>query len=103
MSLEIRDVWIFRGLTGSQRTPGFGASQIQFLCLLRLSILLARKVIFQNLCVILFCYMYLFINELFLKKNYDNDLGVDIFGASDIHSGCSSDLPLVLRNGDDDV
>ena len=34
---------------------------IQFVCLLRLSILLAPKVIFKNLCVILFCYMYLFI------------------------------------------
>ena len=31
------------------------------LMLLRLSILLAPKVIFYNLCVILFCYMYLFI------------------------------------------
>ena len=39
----------------------------------------------------------------FFKKIYDNDLGVDIFGASDIHSGCSSNPPLVLRDGDDDV
>ena len=39
----------------------------------------------------------------FFKKNYDNDLGVDIFGAGDIRSGCSSDSPLVLRDEDDDV
>ena len=39
----------------------------------------------------------------FLKKNYDNDLGVDIFGASDIRSGCSSNPPLVLRDGNVDV
>ena len=39
----------------------------------------------------------------FFKKNYDNDLGVDIFGANDIHSGYSSNSSLVLRDGDDDV
>ena len=39
----------------------------------------------------------------FLKKNYDNDLGVDIFETSDIHSGCSSNSSLVLRDGDGDV
>ena len=49
------------------------------------------------------CIIYFKLNELFLKKSYDNDLGVDIFGASDIHSGCSSNSPLVLRDGDDNV
>ena len=39
----------------------------------------------------------------FLKKNYDNDLGVDIFGDSDIRSVCSSYSSLVLRDGDGDV
>ena len=39
----------------------------------------------------------------FFKKKYDNDLGVDIFEASDICSGCSSNSSLVLRDGDDDV
>ena len=53
--------------------------------------------------------IYFKLNELFLKKIYDNDLGVDIFGASDIrsnspfNSGCSSNSPLVLRDGDDDL
>ena len=28
MSLAIRDKQVFRELTGSQRTPGFGASQL---------------------------------------------------------------------------
>ena len=37
------------------------------------------------------------------KKNYDNDLGVDIFGASDIRSRYSSNLPLMLRDRDDEV
>ena len=32
-----------------------------------------------------------------------NDLGFDIFGASDIRSGCSSNSPLVLQDRDDDV
>ena len=39
----------------------------------------------------------------YLKKNYDNDLGMDIFGASDIRSGYSSNSHLMLRNGDDEV
>ena len=39
----------------------------------------------------------------FKKKNYDNYLEVDIFGASDIRNGCSSNSPLVLRDGDGDV
>ena len=40
------------------------------------------------------------------KTNFlfpDNDLGVDIFGASDICSGYSSNSSLMLRNGDDEV
>ena len=39
----------------------------------------------------------------FLKKIYDNDLGVDIFGASDIRSGYSSNSSLMLRDGDCEV
>ena len=53
--------------------------------------------------ILLYVFIYFKLNELFLKKNYDNDLGVDIFGASDIRSGCSSDPPLVLQDGDGDV
>ena len=53
--------------------------------------------------ILLYVFIYFKLNELFLKKNYDNDLGVDIFEASDIRSGCSSNLPLVFRDGDDDV
>ena len=47
--------------------------------------------------------IYFKLNELFFKKFYDNDLGVDIFGASDIRSECSNNSPLVLRDGDGDV
>ena len=39
----------------------------------------------------------------FKKKIYDNDLGVDIFETSDIRSGYSSNSPLMLRDGDDEV
>ena len=39
----------------------------------------------------------------FLKKNYDNDLGVNIFGANNIRSGYSSNSPLMLRDGDEEV
>ena len=53
--------------------------------------------------ILLYVFIYFKLNELFLKKNYDNDLGVDIFGASDIRNGCSSNSPLVLRDGDVDV
>ena len=53
--------------------------------------------------MLLYVFIYFKLNELFLKIFYDNDLGVDIFGAGDIRSGCSSNLPLVLRDGDDDV
>ena len=48
-------------------------------------------------------FIYFKLNELFFKKNSDNDLGVDIFGASDIRSGYSSNSPLMLRDGDDEV
>ena len=51
----------------------------------------------------LYVFIYFKLNELFLKKNYDNDLGVDIFGASNIRNGYSSNSPLVLRDGDEDV
>ena len=47
--------------------------------------------------------MSYFLNDFQYVIFYDNDLGVDIFEASDIRSGCSSNLPLVLRDGDDDV
>ena len=67
---------VFRGLTGSQRTPGFWGVTV---------------------------FIYFKLNELFFKKIYDNDLGVNIFGANDIHSGCSSNSPLVLRDGGGDV
>ena len=53
--------------------------------------------------ILLYVFIYFKLNELFLKKIYDNDLRVDIFGASDIRSGCSSNPPLVLRDGDGDV
>ena len=53
--------------------------------------------------ILLYVFIYFKSNELFFKKIYDNDLGVDIFGASDIRSGCSSNSPLVLRDGDGDV
>ena len=52
---------------------------------------------------LLYVFIYFKLNELFFKKFYDNDLGVDIFGTSDIRSECSSNSPLVLRDGDDDV
>ena len=53
--------------------------------------------------ILLYVFIYFNLNELFFLKIYDNDLGVDIFGTSDIRSGCSSNPPLVLRDGDDDV
>ena len=53
--------------------------------------------------ILLYVFIYFKLNELFFKKNYDNDLGVDILGASDIRSGCSSNSPLVLQDGDDYV
>ena len=53
--------------------------------------------------ILLYVFIYFKLNELFLKKNYDNDLGVDIFGASDIRSGYSSNSPLMLRDGDGEV
>ena len=53
--------------------------------------------------ILLYVFIYFKLNELFFKKIYDNDLGVDIFGVSDIRSGCSSNSPLVLRDGDNDV
>ena len=53
--------------------------------------------------ILLYVFIYFKLNELFLKKIYDNDLGVDIFVASDIRNGCSSNSPLMLRDGDDDV
>ena len=33
--------------------------------------------------ILLYVFIYFKLNELFLKKIYDNDLGVDIFGTSD--------------------
>ena len=53
--------------------------------------------------ILLYIFIYFKLNELFFKKIYDNDLGVDIFGASDIRSGYSSNSPLVFRDGDGDV
>ena len=53
--------------------------------------------------ILLYVFIYFKLNELFFKKIYDNDLGVDIFGASYIRSGYSSNPPLVLRDGDGDV
>ena len=53
--------------------------------------------------ILLNVFNYFKLNELFLKKNYDNDLGVDIFGVNDIRNGCSNNPPLVLRDGDDNV
>ena len=53
--------------------------------------------------ILLYVFIYFKLNELFFKKFYDNDLGVDIFEASDICSGCLSNSPFVLRDGDDDV
>ena len=53
--------------------------------------------------ILLYLFIYFKLNELFFKKIYDNDLGVDIFEASDIRSGCSSNPPLVLRDRDGDV
>ena len=53
--------------------------------------------------ILLYVFIYFKLNELFFKKIYDNDLGVDIFGASDIRSGYSNNSPLMLRDGDDKV
>ena len=53
--------------------------------------------------ILLYVFIYFKLNELFFKKIYDNDLGVDIFGASDIRSGCSSNPSLVIRDEDGDA
>ena len=53
--------------------------------------------------ILLYVFIYFKLNELFFKKIYDNDLGVDIFGTSDIRSGYSSNSPLMLRDGDGEV
>ena len=53
--------------------------------------------------ILLYVFIYFKLNELFLKKIYDNHLGVDIFGASNIRSGYSSNSHLMLRDGDDEV
>ena len=53
--------------------------------------------------ILLYVFIYFKLNELFFKKFYDNDLGVDIFGTSDIRSGYSSNSPLMLRDGDGEV
>ena len=53
--------------------------------------------------ILLYVFIYFKLNELFFKKIYDNDLGVDIFRASDIRSGCLSDPPLVFQDGDGNV
>ena len=53
--------------------------------------------------ILLYVFIYFKLNELFFKKFYDNNLGVDIFRVNDISSGCSSNSPLMLRDGDDDV
>ena len=53
--------------------------------------------------ILLYVFIYFKLNELFFKKIYDNDLGVDIFGASDISSGYSSNSHLIVRDGDDEV
>ena len=58
---------------------------------------------FVRYFILLYVFIYFKLNELFLKKNYDNDLGVDIFGASDIRSGYSSNSSLMLRDGDGEV
>ena len=49
--------------------------------------------------ILLYVFIYFKLNELFFKKFYDNDLGVDILGASDIRSRCSSNSSLMLLNG----
>ena len=53
--------------------------------------------------ILLYVFIYFKLNELFFKKIYDNDLRVDIFGASDIRSGYSSNSSLMLRDGDGEV
>ena len=53
--------------------------------------------------ILLYVFIYFKLNELFFKKFYDNDLGVDIFGISDIHSGYLSNSSLMLRDGDGEV
>ena len=53
--------------------------------------------------ILLYVFIYFKLNELFLKKNYDNDLGVDRFEANDIRSGYSSNSSLMFRDGDDEV
>ena len=53
--------------------------------------------------ILLYVFISFKLNELFFKKIYDNDLGVDIFGTSDIRSGYSSNSPLMLRDGDGEV
>ena len=53
--------------------------------------------------ILLYVFIYFKLNELFFLKIYDNVLGIDIFGASDIRSGYSSNSTLMLRDGDDEV
>ena len=53
--------------------------------------------------ILLYVFIYFKLNELFFKKFYVNNLGVHIFGASDIRSGYSSNSPLMLRDGDGEV
>ena len=53
--------------------------------------------------ILLYVFIYFKLNELFFLKFYDNNLGVDIFGTNDIRSGYSSNSPLMLRDGDDEV
>ena len=53
--------------------------------------------------ILLYVFIYFKLNELFFKKFYVNNLGVDIFGASDIRSGYSSNSPLMLQDGDGEV
>ena len=53
--------------------------------------------------ILLYVFIYFKLNELFFKKFDDNNLGVDIFEASDICSGYSSNSSLMLRDGDDEV
>ena len=53
--------------------------------------------------ILLYVFIYFKLNELFFKKIYDNDLGVDIFGTSDNRSGYSSNSPLMLRDGDGEI
>ena len=59
--------------------------------------------IFVCYFILLYIFIYFKLNKLFFKKFYDNDLGVDSFGASDIRSGYSSNSSLMIRDGDCEV